>query len=453
MVKMKCVNSDMKTFNPIDNWLNSVAYAHSHSSSTKHNYTLFFTRFLQFIDKTASEILVDYENSDDRTFRRKYARFLRGWIAMLDQKYANKTVRCHAAAVESFFKYNDLPLAYVPRPQAYVTFHNRDITRKEIVDILSISIPREKAFYVIMAQSGLRPSTLCSLRIKHLEPDLTQGTIPCKIEVPKELAKGKYRKYFTFIGEEAIKHLRAYLKTRRNLTSESYLFSQRGNEKPIDYTNPSKRFMLAAKQLKEKGIIDYDVRGKGEPAEIRLYNLRKWFRKQSHQAGFEFVQFWMGHLVKQGQDESYRPKDVQFHRDLYTKKAMPFLRIEKPTPTETEAQIEELRKQLHEKDGLLKELKESQLKLQPLSKLVEGFNPEDLKLFISGWLETADFHKAQKAKEEGKPYKRTIKLELSEDQAFKMGDISDDLNMKLAKILQDALNLAIENVVGESDKE
>lgn len=377
MVRMKSAKSDIKTFNPIENWLSSVAYAHSHSASTQHNYRVFLTRFLQFIGRTASEILTDYENSDDRTFRRKYARFLRAWIAMLDQKYANKTVICRAAAVESFFKYNDLPLAYVPRPQAHVTFHNRDITREEIIHVLSISIPREKAFYAIMAQSGLRPSTMCRLRIKHLEPDLSEGRIPCKIEVPKELAKGKYRKYFSFIGDESVKLLKAYFKTRRNLTPESYLFTQRGNENRIEYTNPSKRFMLAAKQLKEKGILDYNERGKGEPAEIRLYCLRKWFRKQAHQAGFEFVEYWMGHIVKQGQEESYRPKDVEFHRRLYSQKAMPFLRIEKQTPTQTEEQIEELRRQLNEKDGLLKELKENQLKLQPLLSFINGFESEE----------------------------------------------------------------------------
>lgn len=355
---MQRVTNDIK-FDSVQTWIDNVGYSHSNSKNTAVNYTSFFNKFCEFIDKTATEILSDYEQSTDRDFRRKYAQYLRGWIGCLTrQGYAIKTVIVHVTAIQSFFKYNDLPLGHVPKGQSYVTFHNRDITKEEIIDILSISKPREKAFFTIMAQSGLRPQAICRLRIKHLQPDLKEHCIPCKIEVPKELAKGKYRAYFTFIGEEAVKYLVNYLKTRSNITPETYLFTQRESDQPIEYSNISHRFRDAILKLRKKGILSFEQKQTGKPSEVRLYNLRKFFRKFANQAGFEFVQFWMGHIIRTGQEESYRPTDVEFHRQLYKEKAMPYLRLETKTPSETEAIIEDLRKQLGEMTAMKQEFEE-----------------------------------------------------------------------------------------------
>ena len=371
---MQRVKTDIK-FDPVQTWIDNVGYSHSNSKNTAVNYTAFFKKFCEFIDKSAAEILSDYEQSTDRDFRRKYAQYVRGWIGCLTrQNYAIKTVIVHVTAVQSFFKYNDLPLGHVPRGQAHITFHNRDLTKKEIVDVLSISKPREKAFFTIMAQSGLRPQTICSLRIKHLQPDLKEHRVPCKIEVPRELAKGKYRAYFTFIGEEAINHLVDYLKTRSNITRESYLFTQRKSDKPIEYSNESHRFRDAALQLREKGTLSFEQKQIGKPSELRLYNLRKYFRKYANQAGFEFVQFWMGHIVTQGQEESYRPQDVEFHRQLYAEKAMPFLRLETATPSETDkviqSQAQEIEKLKAERIDLKSRIEQTDARLEKMEKSI-----------------------------------------------------------------------------------
>ncbi len=117
------------------------------------------------------------------------------------------------------------------------------------------------------------------------------------------------------------------------------------------------------------------MRKNGKPSELRLYSLRKFFRKHAGQAGFENVQFWMGHVVQAGQEEHYRPRDVEFHRKLYAEKAMSFLRLEQPTPTETEKVIEDLRAQLAERNGTVRELQGriqlTEQKLAELEKLIK----------------------------------------------------------------------------------
>ncbi|MCK4433976.1 tyrosine-type recombinase/integrase [Candidatus Bathyarchaeota archaeon] len=331
----------MEKFDVVQNWLDNVAYSHSNSPNTEREYRRNFKRFSQFINKTPEQILKEYEKSTDREFKRKYARYVRALIGNLVRKgYTNSSVKVIIAATKSFFKYNDLPLAHIPTARNRVVFHNRDITKEEIVEILKIARPRDRIFYCMMAQTGLRPSTICALRLKHIQPDFDKDIIPNKIDVPEDITKGSYRSYFTFMGPESVKHLKTYLKTRPNLVAESYLFTKHGTEEQLDQKSVSHRFRDAVLKLKRKGIMDYQQKAKGKPGTIRLYSLRKFFRKFANQMGFEHVQFLMGHIVNVGQEEHYRPKDPEFYRQLYKEKAMPHLRLETPTATETDKVIQ-----------------------------------------------------------------------------------------------------------------
>jgi len=294
----------------------------------------------------------------DREFRRMYAQYVRSLISKkLRDGYAPSSISSQVASVKSFFKYNDLPLGHIPIAKKRVVFHNRDITKEEVKKILEVSRPRDKAFFCIMAQTGLRPDTICSLRLKHIYPDFAKGIIPCKVDVPQEIAKGEYRSYFTFMGLESVRFLKAYLATRPNLESEDYLFTSYGSDKRLNRKSIAGIFARTIEKLKEKGVMDFKQKEKGKPRTVRLYNLRKFFRKQTHQAGFEIVQFWMGHIVEAGVDEHYRPQDPEFYRKLYEEKAMPFLRLETRTPSETEKQIDELSEQLKHKDEVIEKMK------------------------------------------------------------------------------------------------
>ena len=365
----------MATSDPVDVWIGVVAYEHSGSQATAFEYRHWLEVFCNFIGKTPTEILEEYRRApaDEKVFdfKQKYANFLRDFIFQQHGKgYAKGSIRTMVSVVKSFFSHNDLPLGRVPKARNTVKFHNRDITKEEVQRIQEASRPRDKAFFCMMAQSGLRPVTLCKLKLKHLEPDFSEGRIPCKIEVPQDLAKGRYRSYFTFMGPESMKYLRAYLAMRPGIGPDDYLFVAHGRDKKADPHSLTRIFVRIIEKLREKGLIDFEQKQFGKPRSVRLYNLRKYFRKHANQAGFEFVQFWMGHIVKEGQDEHYRPRDVEFHRQLYAEKAMPFLRLETATPTETEKTIMELRKQLD--------------KVQPLIDFVEAFeNPETLKNFLS----------------------------------------------------------------------
>jgi hypothetical protein len=145
------------------------------------------------------------------------------------------------------------------------------------------------------------------------------------------------------------------------------------------FNTVSSLFRKAVRILKEKGVMDYEQKKADRPAEIRLYNLRKFFRKMAIQAGFENVDFWMGHTGP-GVDASYRPKDHEFYRKIYAEKAMPFLRLETNTPTEIEKTIETLKDQISKKDQKLLELEQKIMKFEPLFELLS--NTPNLELLL-----------------------------------------------------------------------
>jgi integrase len=343
--------------NPLELWLGKVYLGKSKSKNTRENYERFMQQFLDYAGVTAEQIIQDYpKQGNDRTFKQKWADTIFMWMNELDKKDSSPlTIRTKVGAVQSFFKYHNLSLGMIQVPMNLVKFHNRDITKEEISMIMKASRPRYRAFYSFMAQSGIRPYTIMLLRLKHLEPDWGKGIVPCRVQVPQELAKGKYGAYFSFIGEETIEHLKGYFATRPNMTSESLLFCKAGHENEEWSTETvSGEFNRVIRALKEQGRLSFEVR-KDKPSELRLYALRKFFKKYSQQAGEEFNEFWMGHKGK-GVTDAYRPGDIEFHRQLYQEKAMPFLRIESPTPTETELTIMKLKKQLVEQGQIIQRL-------------------------------------------------------------------------------------------------
>ncbi len=341
-------------------WLKSVAYSHSQSEATEINYKRVWGQYSAYIGMSAKEIVADYEGANDRTAMRKHARFIRSWIGNLSNSgLTNSSIRVMVGTIKSFYKYTDLPLGHIPHAMGDCVYHNRDISKEEIVQIMTGVKIREKAFFAVMAQSGLRPFTIKQLKLKHLEEF---DKIPCKIEVPKEIAKGKYGRYVTFIGSDAIKYIKQYLATRKDLTAESLLFcSHFDSNQPINTKDVSRVFKESAQKLKKSGALEYEIR-KGKPSELRLYNLRKFFRKYANQMGFENVNYLMGHTVR-GSDANYKPQDPEFYRELYAEKAMPFLRLETSDPLETENAITSMKQENRELKDQIKKLEGTMQKI------------------------------------------------------------------------------------------
>jgi len=372
-------------FDVVESWLCTVAHSHSNSSQTRVMYEVNFQKFLDFVEKSAAEIVLEYENSDDRHFKRRYGQYVKALISVLQKRgYAPASITTIIGTIKSFFKYNDLPLGFIPSGSRLIEFHNRDITREEVVEVLKLANVRDRAFFTVMAQSGLRPGTISGLRIKDVEKILDEDApVPATVKVNQENTKGKFQGYFSFVGEEAIAHVKDYLKTREKLTPEDYLFTKFGhNDKPISPSVMTHIFRRIVLKLRQKGLMKFEtprkemqietknhkpLRSSVSRSEIRLYNLRKFFRKYAGQAGNDYVNYWMGHTSALGVDLHYFSRDIEHHKQIYREKAMPHLRLETSTPSETDKIIQ---KQAEEIKGLKTRLDEIMLSRNQVQELL-----------------------------------------------------------------------------------
>jgi len=343
-------------------WLDNVGVECSQSENTKIGYRKNFKKFCEFIGKKPSEIIKDYEEAEnEQKLRRHYGMLLRAWISHLNKtgRYTPSSIATFAASVKSFFAHFDLLLPNIKSGRRIVVYGNRDITREEVLSIVrAAKYPRDRAFFCVMAQSGLRPNELCNLKAKNIE-HLLDFDVKKKsyiIWIPQLIAKGKYKEFFTFIPHESMVYLRSYLKTRKNVNEESHVFAMLNNDlKPAATASMTHLFRRVVDKLKQSGEIEFERRV-GKPSQVRLYNLRKFFRKFASQAGSDFVNFWMGHVS--GVDLGhYFSRDVEMHRQVYEEKAIPFLRLETKTPSETEKQIDVLSEQLKNKDEVIETMK------------------------------------------------------------------------------------------------
>ena len=362
-----------------------MGYSHSNSENTKISYRYNFKNFLNFAGTTANQILEEYENLDDKKFKRKYTSIIMSYLGKLQkEQFAPSTIQIAVNTVKSFFKYNSLPLNFIPSGRQFTMFHNRDIIKEEIEAIIKDAQPREKAYYALMTQSGLRPNEISNLKIENLENLLENDTpIPCLIKIQQEITKGKYQEYFTFTGQESINYIKEYLKREREqpLTPEEYLFTMTDGKTKTKPDLISHIFRRTVKKLQKENVLKFkNIQGeKANRNELRLYNLRKYFRNHAGKAGTDFVNFWMGHSL--GIDAHYFSQtDIPQHRKQYQDLAMKNLRIETKTPDQNESTIAELQTRITEREKQNQELKdqlESQQKqitkiLELLDRVMKG---------------------------------------------------------------------------------
>jgi integrase len=338
-------------FNPVDVWLDKVAKRHSGSKQTESVYRASFTRFCTFLESTPERIMESWDSAKFDLAKREQ------WVDDMLQKVdyyestlskqglARTSVAFHLGALQSFFKYMRLPVP-VQGFNADPVYHNRDITKEEIKRILNNSTPRDRAYFLMMLQSGLRPVTLVQLRYEQLSEDFESGKHPSVlIRVPKEETKGEYTGHVTFIGPDAVKALHDY-------------FNERGVPQPSETVFKAKtpnKFSMRFKYHVESLNLIQDRRPKGQPQQLRLYCLRKHFDKMARQAGPDFVKFWMGHTL--GVEDHYFSKDPEFQRKQYEEKAMPSLQIYEPSPLDVTDQLRDLRNQLDVRDTEIERLR------------------------------------------------------------------------------------------------
>jgi hypothetical protein len=212
----------------------------------------------------------------------------------------------------------------------------RIISKNLINKITHLAPIREKAFFTIMRQSGLKPKTIARLGIMNLEQS---AIIPRKIGIRDELEQNKTNKPPAFIGEEANRYLKQYLATRKDLTEDSLLFATKNNEnKEISTKNVSRAFREILKKIEKKAS---------------KYN-------QTIKPNFSLISltdFYLANTKDYKKEIDNNPhKDDEYYRKLYEEKALPFLEIESQIIIETITKKRQYRNAIEKRDCQIKEM-------------------------------------------------------------------------------------------------
>lgn len=352
-------NENVQFVDVVEQWLNNVA----ESSTTKNQYASRIKLFREFAKMHNVDIstlkdqyrIAKYKGEIDKEkFIDSLVDLIDSYKAYLIQKgYAPTSVYSCLSIVQSFLKkgcrIKDVEVS-LPK-HVYQKYHNRDITKEEIKKILEHAPIRERTFWLMMYESGLRPRTLVQLKYKHIKEDYEKGVIPMKISLPSEILKDYIGERFCFVGEDSVKLLREYLSLRPTINDEDYIFKEdyvkrKGTKTP--YLSPE-TFSNKFSKLVIKLGLDKPTE-KGQPKQLREYCLRKAWFKYLTDVDSTYKNFWFCHT---NVNDHYITRDVEVHRQLYAK-AYPKLRIFEPT---SDSKVNSLENELMKANQTIGELK------------------------------------------------------------------------------------------------
>jgi len=228
---------------------------------------------------------------------------------------SNNTIRGYFAAVQNFLKYKQLVVSArfignLPPAVEKPTNHKHEWTIEELKIFLdSAPTYRDKAIIVCLFQSGLGVNELVNLSYGDIQEDFEKGRVPICLKLVRQKTGVPFK---TFFGCDSLKYLRLYLQTRKNLISDSPLFTKWGSEERITTGAIQQRFSEIAKDLpfiKKKELEGFNP--------CRPHSLRAAFKsKLINKISDELIDFWMGHELGSTKD-AYLNMPTEELRELY----------------------------------------------------------------------------------------------------------------------------------------
>jgi integrase len=291
------------------------------SKATLYQYTYGVYRFFKWLGREPDDQLQECLKNNVDDVVEKIDDFIGDLKA---QDLAPGTVANHVKSVRALFKVNGVQLTLPYKLDRRTKYGDRAPTPKELEKITDLGDIREKAIISMLALSGMRIGTLVKLEYRHVKKDLEAGLVPVHVHVEAEITKGKYHDYDTFIGQEAVEYLKAYLETRRKGTWympqeeiwDSSPLIRDQHSKEVNPVTPACIHRLINKLYAKAGLIDL-TKGK-KRYRLRAHSIRKYFRTQLGSLGTmptDYIEYMMGHTISTYND--IRMKGIEFLRGKY----------------------------------------------------------------------------------------------------------------------------------------
>ena len=333
------------------------------SKKTNYCYTKNMEAFADFVERhnyDFSGIVEAWRKAkrsgiDTReTFLDDWNDIVRSFHTHIKGRYAPLTVKNLLVTPKSFFAFWDIPIKVFLPKRACVIYHNRDLSKNEVKQILAFASPRDRVMWLVMAESGMRAGAAVHLKYWQIREDFEKARTPMCIQLPSSSLKDHVGDRWTFIGEDALKELKEYLARRIPLKDDEYVFE---SERPRRVRGD--QFTVASLSVKFSRIVsklNMAEERAGKPKRVRMHSLRKFFRNNMR-ADSAYIKFWMGHSLSV--DAHYISRDLEKHRAEYAG-GYRFLRVVNSSLESLADLSDELRK----RDQEIKRLKEQVEKLK-----------------------------------------------------------------------------------------
>jgi integrase len=301
-------------------WQNELA---AKGEATKQKYQEYFNKFLDFIGKTADELIVQRQQdllNPDRKIQRRVESQLLAFIAKKKQDgYDVATQQLYFASIRSFFKIQYFPL--IMRRSDYPKGDSNGVkraTKEAILKVLNNKKARNKVttipLILFIKDSGLRISDVRRLNYGDIANQLENGETVIQINIVTQKTKLLAK---TFIGEESTQALKEYFEARRKGSK---------NVTPEVITRNSPLFKLWAhgevKQIQRHSLSSLIREAFLNVNEERIaaHSLRKKLQTDLERAGINsnWIDQILGHQLINSRDAYSLPTDEEL-RESYAK--------------------------------------------------------------------------------------------------------------------------------------
>jgi hypothetical protein len=343
-----------------NHWVQDWLSARAEAPKTKLGYEQGLAIFVEFCRARGKDFLKVVEEwraariagvQAQDVFTDEWTDIVRSFSAHIKPDYAPLTVKNRLVAVKSFLHYWRVAVDVELPKRACVIYHNRDLTREEVRQVLTHASPRDRVIWLVMVEAGMRGQTAVDLKYWQIKEDFEKGVTPMRIMLPAAALKDHVGDRWTFIGEDGAGELKEYLKPRLPLKDDDYVFAseRQGRVKGEQFSAAS----LSVKFNRVTHKLRMDQSRDGKPKSVRMHGLRKYFRNNM-KAEEAYREFWMGHSL--GVDAHYITRDPEVHRREYAR-GYEHLRIFEPSIDSLAELRQDLLQKLQKKDQEMDQLR------------------------------------------------------------------------------------------------
>jgi len=266
---------------------------------------------------------------------------------------SSKLAHTYIGAIRSFYDTFNVVIKLKGRsslPQPKVSNKRLRLTGQDVKKLLDhCRSLRDRAIILVMFQSGMDVSTLCSLRYGDVAKGLERNEHPLKIDLyrPKTGVE-----YYTFLGKDAVEALKAYLNDLRmkgiKLEYNDPLFLKEGSKtfskEPI---TPNLIQKLMRELAVKSGFVDERMNGSSINP-LSPHALRESFSSIMIGKGVPktIVDFWLGHQIGD-MARAYHEAKFEDVRQMYLEHEV-FLTVSSGNTVEKVKEIEERERQLQQ---------------------------------------------------------------------------------------------------------